>query len=891
MYKDSSLRALNIQFVFTLRNPPESDWFFAALAHLRSPSASRPRCLVPLAPTPLYLCLSYLRSLHLVFYFPSSSTRSTDVLALAFDADQAVSTSTGQFQLRPASWSDNDSSNSFATPDASISSDSDSEYQAAIDTVRRLQGATRPTASTAAPHPSEDYEFVSFLPIFEQLLALKMTQPYRLPPRGATAAPSFDPINPQTLLDFFEDLEYMLEEAAVEEDEKRKGHAVRYAPTTEKSLWRTLDGYTTGTYDTFKQSVIREYLGEGGKRLYSPGDLRALVTDAAHGGCRSTSDFKLYSRKFRVMADYLVAHDALRKDERERLFLRGIPDVLQQPVLDRLKYKAPDVLAPRIPYSVEQVTEAAEFVLDSQDEDGPSFSTAAPTTVKRPAADSVSPHVKTETTQLADALTAMAQAMSLLQRQPPAPSTSMLRQPPPHLDPKADTSAKLVKRNEQGQVVLHSGSYVPGSITGNTIRERIHEYYSQHPEARASPPPAQMLFEPVYRTMPPAASQAVIQYLAADAYERPAHTSTRGIIHGLAHDETGGAFAQLEQEIFAADRRKAASPKPDSRPQESREDRARRRMVRFDEPDDRAIRVPPPVATIEELPDEPTISSVKAPSTAAERAHVTAPASTPANAPEHPFRNIRDATYAPPTQRNFGLPPDKATPATRKPEGAYKSQVPVYDPRHAANVFKRCLEAPISLTHEELLALAPEIRHATREACSTRRVPVEDTSTPKTATTQSRTAAFLADMPDTYETAVHQFALHQTSTPPPGAIVIQDPVENYLRTQPHCDHRPLLKVSVESLAIRAIEGSFPQNTRVSCILDSGSSIVSMSEGLCHALGLAFDPTIILEMQSANGDVSPSLGLARNVPVLFGSIVAYLQFHVVRSPAYDVILTI
>jgi hypothetical protein len=43
------------------------------------------------------------------------------------------------------------------------------------------------------------------------------------------------------------------------------------------------------------------------------------------------------------------------------------------------------------------------------------------------------------------------------------------------------------------------------------------------------------------------------------------------------------------------------------------------------------------------------------------------------------------------------------------------------------------------------------------------------------------------------------------------------------------------------------------------------------------------------MQSANGSISPSLGLARNVPFLIGDITLYLQVHVVRNPAYDILL--
>ena len=63
----------------------------------------------------------------------------------------------------------------------------------------------------------------------------------------------------------------------------------------------------------------------------------------------------------------------------------------------------------------------------------------------------------------------------------------------------------------------------------------------------------------------------------------------------------------------------------------------------------------------------------------------------------------------------------------------------------------------------------------------------------------------------------------------------------------------------------------------------------MSEGVCHRCGIDYDPRIRLEMQSANGEVDMSLGLARNVPVRFGSVLVYLQIHVIRSPAYDVLL--
>jgi hypothetical protein len=63
----------------------------------------------------------------------------------------------------------------------------------------------------------------------------------------------------------------------------------------------------------------------------------------------------------------------------------------------------------------------------------------------------------------------------------------------------------------------------------------------------------------------------------------------------------------------------------------------------------------------------------------------------------------------------------------------------------------------------------------------------------------------------------------------------------------------------------------------------------MSEEVSHALALAYDPAIRLTMVSANGGQDQSLGLARNVPFLIGDITLYLQVHVLRDPAYDILL--
>jgi hypothetical protein len=53
--------------------------------------------------------------------------------------------------------------------------------------------------------------------------------------------------------------------------------------------------------------------------------------------------------------------------------------------------------------------------------------------------------------------------------------------------------------------------------------------------------------------------------------------------------------------------------------------------------------------------------------------------------------------------------------------------------------------------------------------------------------------------------------------------------------------------------------------------------------------LSWDPDVQIYMQSANGSLEKSVGMARNVPFIFGNITVYLQVHIIRGPAYKVLL--
>ncbi|KAF7297646.1 CCHC-type domain-containing protein [Mycena kentingensis (nom. inval.)] len=100
---------------------------------------------------------------------------------------------------------------------------------------------------------------------------------------------------------------------------------------------------------------------------------------------------------------------------------------------------------------------------------------------------------------------------------------------------------------------------------------------------------------------------------------------------------------------------------------------------------------------------------------------------------------------------------------------------------------------------------------------------------------------------------------------PQGALVAQDPYLQYLEGLEDEETPKQIYVARDSVPLRV---TFPQiNSQgpVECVLDSGSQIVSMSLEVAQQCGLVWDPNINIYMQSANGQLEKSMGLAQNVP--------------------------
>ncbi|KAF5378790.1 hypothetical protein D9615_006916 [Tricholomella constricta] len=93
-------------------------------------------------------------------------------------------------------------------------------------------------------------------------------------------------------------------------------------------------------------------------------------------------------------------------------------------------------------------------------------------------------------------------------------------------------------------------------------------------------------------------------------------------------------------------------------------------------------------------------------------------------APIHPFSNIPDNRYVPPTTRNLAAT-EKA-----KADSAYRTQAPISDPTKSADLFERALDSTMSVTVRELCGVAPEIRGKFRDANTPKRIINSNLITP-----------------------------------------------------------------------------------------------------------------------------------------------------------------
>ena len=241
---------------------------------------------------------------------------------------------------------------------------------------------------------------------------------------------------------------------------------------------------------------------------------------------------------------------------------------------------------------------------------------------------------------------------------------------------------------------------------------------------------------------------------------------------------------------------------------------------------------------------------------------------------------------------------------------AYRLVAPVQKPGLTNTVVNDVMDTEVRIKLGDLMAVSGEVSKGVRSRTTKTRQPVLD---------KENQTVYLMEDPEPEEDpfpadeyierfALGADALHIAHLPmsnffvstgddglPVGSVVIQDPVETYLNSMPKGEHRRVYDAGQKIYAARESGGLrclFPLvNGRhgVESVLDTGSQIVSMSLKRAVATMLTCNPDIKIHMESANGELKETEGLAKNVPFLFGDLTIYLQVHVIEGAPYDILL--
>ena len=713
-----------------------------------------------------------------------------------------------------------------------------------------------------------------------------------LPGRSERSEPSFDDTQPEELERYFEDLQALLNRYAVVDEQERKQAALKYLKIRTEQLWKMTEawGDHTKTYDDFKSEVFALYPGATGDRTFTLQDLDTLIGHWARIGVITSTDLGEYYRKFLLISRYLIGKRRLSTQEQSRTFLRGLQPQLEAKVRQRLQQKFVDHFLDD-PYELHVVYEAASYVLMGTSPVAPAPTQGtSPVAPSVPAQGTISPQDPTQVKleALTAAITFLGEMFkTALQSQTQqagaarprntgssaagtgGPSTSVCNfcGVPGHFIRECEIVEEFIrfgkcKRSPDGKVVLPSGAMVPRGIPGALMRDRIEEWHRLNPGQLAA-----MLFE----------------VTATTATAPPMNASNQAYL-GYPTSSAGQSTCVWPARTYAL--RRQLPPRPEvvitTLPPHRRG-----RVGASENASGGSSKEGPQGSRTESPPPAPEASSAAKKGKWVEFALE----------PTHPYAAAPDATYS--------ATPEPARPAARepaigRPETNYHNTARVYDPQIAKSVYERAMETPITVTQRELLSLAPEVRTQMADATIRKRIPRDPAA--QTANRTPVAHAMIEEVPDkddpesTQKESTHvshmpaAFAA-AVRTPPPDATIIDDPYEAYLRENTGIadptDSNTV--VAAESSALRAILPMVDGQDKVEAILDPGCQIVAMSEEVCNALALHYDPTIRLNMMSANGGIDQSLGLARNIPFLVGDITLYLQVHILRNPAYDILL--
>ena len=223
-------------------------------------------------------------------------------------------------------------------------------------------------------------------------------------------------------------------------------------------------------------------------------------------------------------------------------------------------------------------------------------------------------------------------------------------------------------------------------------------------------------------------------------------------------------------------------------------------------------------------------------------------------------------------------------------EPNFKNRAPLQRDERAKDLVQDTLKNTICITTEDLMNVSEPVRQEMRKLLMKKRMEPKSVAFGFNINFQDEVfdqkELISADkLPD----ATYEVLKEDTDGLAKGSVIVHDPVTQYFSALKPGEKAKSVVVAAESHGLRTVYPLINGIGEVESLLDPGSQIVSMSREVATALQIIWDPDIIVHMESANKSLERTLGLAKNIPFVFGPITVYLQVHVIEKVAYKVLL--
>ena len=223
-------------------------------------------------------------------------------------------------------------------------------------------------------------------------------------------------------------------------------------------------------------------------------------------------------------------------------------------------------------------------------------------------------------------------------------------------------------------------------------------------------------------------------------------------------------------------------------------------------------------------------------------------------------------------------------------EPGFKNRAPLQLDERAKELVQDALKNTICITTEDLLNVSEPMRQELKKLLMKKRMEKKSVTFVAEVDSEENTPAEVETISaERLPGATYEILANDANGMAKGSVVVSDPVMQYLNALAPGEKPKTVVVAAESHALRSVYPLINGVGEVESLLDPGSQIVSMSKDVATKLQVPWDPDIIVHMESANKSLEKTLGLAKNVPFVFGPITVYLQVHVITNAAYSVLL--